>query len=36
VYQAGPGAAAVAVGEAVVPLRELGVEFSIIGRWKRL
>ena len=29
VYQAGPGAAAVAVGEAVVPTRELGVKFSI-------
>jgi hypothetical protein len=29
VYQAGPGTAAVAVGGAVVPLRELSVKFSI-------
>jgi hypothetical protein len=29
VYQAGPGAAAVAVGGAVVPIRELGVRFSL-------
>jgi hypothetical protein len=29
VYQAGPGTAAVAVGGAVVPIRELGVKFSI-------
>jgi hypothetical protein len=29
VYQAGPETAAVAVGEAVVPIRELSVKFSI-------
>jgi uncharacterized linocin/CFP29 family protein len=29
VYQAGPGTAAVVVGGAVVPIRELGVKFSI-------
>ena len=32
VYQAGPGTAAVAVGGAVVPIRELSVKFSISYR----
>jgi len=32
VYQAGPGVAAVAVGGGVVPIRELGVKFSISYR----
>jgi uncharacterized linocin/CFP29 family protein len=32
VYQAGPGTAAMAVGETVVPIRELSIRFSISYR----